>query len=288
MRKPHRLTRPPIDRAARSQGPIVARAHRRTPSFEFLSVTAGPGPSSGDISNAANKNGGAGASKQRTRNTLKLNELGNSRARRVKRAAAFATRRTTFDLLEGPSRRVGRRTTRRGASGGAGDMRDARDPLLGMLDDLGDRVGRRGSHGRAGAPPPPCASASASAHETSSSSFDDERDGDLFESPGGRVRRSANHRAVRAFAKSGGAPTAPPTASACKMNDEAALGILSGPSDRCGRSNECKKEKAGRDDARGGRAEPHVAAKPLLGILSGPGKRVGRKHRRENPSVRAR
>ena len=80
MRKPHRLTRPPIDRAARSQGPIVARAHRRTPSFEFLSVTAGPGPSSGDISNAANKNGGAGASKQRTRNTLKLNELG-TRAR---------------------------------------------------------------------------------------------------------------------------------------------------------------------------------------------------------------
>jgi hypothetical protein len=72
------------------------------------------------------------------------------------------------------------------------------------------------------------------------------------------------------------------------MNDEAALGILSGPSDRCGRSNECTKEKAGRDDARGGRAEPHVAAKPLLGILSGPGKRVGRKHRRENPSARAR
>ena len=80
---------------------------------------------------------------------FRLDELGGSRSRR----AATSPKRVAKlnrDLIESPSRRVGRISKDKRQGAGVGDriietsaMRDAKSPLLGILDDLGDRVSRQ-------------------------------------------------------------------------------------------------------------------------------------------------
>ena len=82
---------------------------------------------------------------------FRLDELGGSRSRRA--ATSKRAAKLNRDLIESPSRRVGR-TSKDGINGrrqgaGVGDrvietsaVRDAKSPLLGILDDLGDRVSR--------------------------------------------------------------------------------------------------------------------------------------------------
>jgi hypothetical protein len=215
--------------------------------------------------------------------SFRLDEIGSSRAARYSNQKA--PRRRVFDLFEGPARRTGRRGGGGGGGSSSSALKDARVPLLGMLDDLGDRVsgrsssgsgggsvGRRGvgGGGRSGAVVQGGIGKGAvgSAAATAASLF-----GDMFEAPGRRVRRSEKTRAVRAAAKNGhgnasSSSAAAAAAAAVNRKDEVLLGLLSGPSDRAGRAGRSAK-----------RAAAGAVNAPLLGILSGPGKRTGRRGR---------
>ena len=78
---------------------------------------------------------------------FRLDELGGSRSRRA--ATSKRAAKLNRDLIESPSRRVGRTSKDRVQGAGVGDrvietsaVRDAKSPLLGILDDLGDRISR--------------------------------------------------------------------------------------------------------------------------------------------------
>ena len=194
--------------------------------------------------------------------------------------------RPKLDLLDGPSRRIGRPSVSAShAASRATRLREAKDPLLGVPDEIRDRAGpsagrptefwrstaarRRGDLSGATATP-----------ELAARRFLDD---DLLASPGGRVRRGAP---AAPFATTRGTrPTSPnrgarPTSRAGEQRK--VLGLLSGPSDRVGRA-----ERAARGDERarrgvGKRGKTYDAGKSaacVLGILSGPGKRLGRERR---------
>jgi hypothetical protein len=165
-------------------------------------------------------------------------------------------------------------------------LRDARNPLLGLLDDLGDRVsGRRGKCGgsdSAGASKRGVSGIMESSNETRSGSKGDGGDesatasmsagavafSDMFEAPGGRVARSESVRTARVASKKRGGSM---PVSNSSRKDALLLGLLSGPSSRTDRG-------AARAAAV---ASASAATAPLLGILSGPAKRTGR-HRHSN------
>ena len=132
--------------------------------------------------------------------------MGRSRARRAARAprGARANVRPKLDLLDGPSRRTGRPSVSAShAASRATRLREAKDPLLGVPDEIRDRAGpsagrptefwrstaarRRGDLSGATATP-----------ELAARRFLDD---DLLESPGGRVRRGDARRAVRDAAR---------------------------------------------------------------------------------------
>ena len=216
--------------------------------------------------------------------------MGRSRARRAARAprGARANVRPKLDLLDGPSRRTGRPSVSAShAASRATRLREAKDPLLGVLDEIGHRADRAPSAGRrtefwrsTAARRRGDLSGATATPELATRRFLDD---DLLESPGGRVRRGDARRAVR-DARSRGVDTA----NRGERADESAgeqrkvLGLLSGPSDRVGRA-----ERAARGDERarrgvGKRGKTYDAGKSaacVLGILSGPGKRLGRERR---------
>lgn len=198
-----------------------------------------------------------------------LDELGGSRARRASHQKA--SRHRAFDLLEGPSRRTGRRTAAASAASPTTDLREARTPLLGLLDNLGDRVSRRGG-----------VKSSSTTTMAAAGGLGEKRGGggtvmgairrkataalsDMFEAPGRRVRRSNKTREIRRAA-------AAATTNSAGKEQKVLLGLISRPSSRAGRAERrARAAAAAAASTTGGRQ-----AKSLLGILSGPGKRTGR------------
>ena len=193
--------------------------------------------------------------------------------------------RPKLDLLDGPSRRTGRPSVSAShAASRATRLREAKDPLLGVPDEIRDRAGpsagrptefwrstaarRRGDLSGATATP-----------ELAARRFLDD---DLLESPGGRVRRGDARRAVRDAARGVHPANRGERADESAGEQRKVLGLLSGPSDRVGRA-----ERAARGDERarrgvGKRGKTYDAGKSaacVLGILSGPGKRLGRERR---------
>ena len=199
---------------------------------------------------------------------FRLDELGGSRSRRA--ATSKRAAKLNRDLIESPSRRVGR-TSKDGINGrrqgaGVGDrvietsaVRDAKSPLLGILDDLGDRVSR---------PAPPNKSkpdvvASHRSKKKNGSSFNSAdttappvdtrsvlRDGDILEAIGTRGRAPS-------------CPVGPPPNTSEKLT----LDLLAVPD---GRANGARKTPPRRSPGRG------KQARDALDLLSGPGRRTGR------------
>ena len=215
--------------------------------------------------------------------------MGRSRARRAARAprGARANVRPKLDLLDGPSRRIGRPSVSAShAASRATRLREAKDPLLGVLDEIGDRASRAPRAGRrtefwrsTAARRRGDLSGATATPELAARRFLDD---DLLESPGGRVQRGDARRAVRDAARDPRDFANRGASNERAREQRKVLGILSGPSDRVGRA-----ERAARGDERarrgvGKRGKTYDAGKSaecVLGILSGPGKRLGRERR---------
>ena len=223
------------------------------------------------------------------------------------------------DLLDGPSRRVGRgrasvSPSHEASRARTAHLRDAKSPTLGLLDELGERAARSGP-ARLAAGPKGANTKSPESREKDSranvsysvSSFAAAArwrrfagtDFDVFDVPGGRARRgetSSSSRKSRrasvraAFAAHSDGANATSSSEARffektpPRHQRRVLGILTAPSARVGRA--ARRGAAGGDGTRDRKErgrEPYRAganaAEPLLGILSGPGKRVGRKHK---------
>ena len=195
---------------------------------------------------------------------FRLDELGGSRSRRA--ATSKRAAKLNRDLIESPSRRVGRTSKDRVQGAGVGDrvietsaVRDAKSPLLGILDDLGDRISR---------PAPPNKSkpdgvASHHSKKKNGPSFNSAdktappvdtrsvlRDGDILEAIGTRRGRSPS------------CPVGPPPTS-----EKLTLDLLAVPD---GRANGARKTPPRRSPGRG------KQARDALDLLSGPGRRTGR------------
>ena len=200
---------------------------------------------------------------------FRLDELGGSRSRRA--ATSKRAAKLNRDLIESPSRRVGR-TSKDGINGrrqgaGVGDrvietsaVRDAKSPLLGILDDLGARISR---------PAPPNKSkpdgvASHHSKKKNGSSFNSAdktappvdtrsvlRDGDILEAIGTRGR----------------APSCPVASTPPQTSEKLTLDLLAVPD---GRANGARKTPPRRSPGRG------KQARDALDLLSGPGRRTGR------------
>lgn len=195
---------------------------------------------------------------------FRLDELGGSRSRRA--ATSKRAAKLNRDLIESPSRRVGRTSKDRVQGAGVGDrvietsaVRDAKSPLLGILDDLGDRVSR---------PAPPNKSkpdvvASHHSKKKNGSSFAADktappvdtrsvlRDGDILEAIGTRGR----------------APSCPVASTPPQTSEKLTLDLLAVPD---GRANGARKTPPRRSPGRG------KQARDALDLLSGPGRRTGR------------
>ena len=255
------------------------------------------------VCQAAPRSGNDGES-----SSFRLDELGRSRARRrasfTEGPGVIPQRRCTNDLLEGPSTRVRRGAGRpAGASNvsAAASMKDAREPLLGMLDRLGNRAGRGSdwSVGRMGR------ARSNGFFGTTTSAVAAGDFGDVIEPPGRRVRRSEKARAVRTAAKKGnntaGFSSSSSSSVGTDKKDAPLLGILSGPSKRVNRggarrsamsnlfeapgcrvrrSLKMRSERAAAKERHGASTSSKVASEKndslLLGLLSGPSNRTGR------------
>ena len=218
------------------------------------------------------------------------------------------------DLLDGPSRRVGRgrasvSPSHEASRARTSHLRDAKRPTLGVLDELGGRADRRGKPERRLAAGPNGANTSGADVPYSISSFAAAArwrrfagtDFDVFDVPRGRARRgetrvsfanaaSQSTESRRVSVRAAFARSAPMDESETRKkrdptpprHQRRVLGLLTAPSARVGRA--ARRAAAGRDGTRD-RKEPRRgpyragadAAEPLLGILSGPGKRVGRK-----------
>ena len=192
--------------------------------------------------------------------------------------------RPKLDLLDGPSRRTGRPSVSAShAASRATRLREAKDPLLGVLDEIGDRAGRAPRAGRrtefwrsTSARRRGDLSGASATPELAARWFLDD---DLLECPGGRVRRSDAHRAVRDAVRGVDPATRVKKSPDVAREQRKVLGILSGPSDRVGRA-----ERASRGDERARRGagrrrktyDAGKSAESVLGILSGPGRRLGR------------
>ena len=214
--------------------------------------------------------------------------MGRSRARRAARSprGARANVRPKLDLLDGPSRRTGRPSVSAShAASRATRLREAKDPLLGVLDEIGDRAGRAPRAGRrtefwrstAARRRGDLSGASATPELAARWFLDD----DLLECPGGRVRRSDAHRAVRDAVR-GVDPATRGKSPESAREQRRLLGILSGPSDRLGRAERAARgdERAKRGAGRRGKTyDAGKSAESVLGILSGPGRRLGRERR---------
>lgn len=214
--------------------------------------------------------------------------MGRSRARRAARSprGARANVRPKLDLLDGPSRRTGRPSVSAShAASRATRLREAKDPLLGVLDEIGDRAGRAPRAGRrtefwrstAARRRGDLSGASATPELAARWFLDD----DLLECPGGRVRRSDAHRAVRDAVR-GVDPATRGKSPERAREQRRLLGILSGPSDRVGRAERAARgdERAKRGAGRRGKTyDAGKSAESVLGILSGPGRRLGRERR---------
>ena len=195
---------------------------------------------------------------------FRLDELGGSRSRRA--ATSKRAAKLNRDLIESPSRRVGRTSKDRVQGAGVGDrvietsaVRDAKSPLLGILDDLGDRISR---------PAPPNKSkpdgvASHHSKKKNGSSFNSAdktappvdtrsvlRDGDILEAIGTRGRAPS-------------CPVGPPP----NKSEKLTLDLLAVPD---GRANGARKTPPRRSPGRG------KQARDALDLLSGPGRRTGR------------
>ncbi len=187
---------------------------------------------------------------------FRLDELGGSRSRRA--ATSKRAAKLNRDLIESPSRRVGR-SSKDGINGrrqgaGVGDrvietsaVRDAKSPLLGILDDLGDRVSRPAPHrSKKNNGGPFAADKTAPPVDTRSVL----RDGDILEAIGTRRGRSPS------------CPVGPPPTS-----EKLTLDLLAVPD---GRANGARKTPPRRSPGRG------KQARDALDLLSGPGRRTGR------------
>ena len=188
---------------------------------------------------------------------FRLDELGGSRSRRA--ATSKRAAKLNRDLIESPSRRVGR-TSKDGINGrrqgaGVGDrvietsaVRDAKSPLLGILDDLGDRVSRPAPHRSK-----PKNNGSFDPADETAPPVDTRsvlRDGDILEAIGTRRGRLPS------------CPVGPPPTS-----EKLTLDLLAVPD---GRANGARKTPPRRSPGRG------KQARDALDLLSGPGRRTGR------------
>ena len=197
---------------------------------------------------------------------FRLDELGGSRSRRA--ATSKRAAKLNRDLIESPSRRVGRTSKdvingrRQGA--GVGDrvietsaVRDAKSPLLGILDDLGDRVSRPAPLNKS----KPDVVDGAGFSKKKNGSFAAKtalpvdtrsvlRDGDILEAIGTRGRAPS-------------CPVGPLIPSSEKLT----LDLLAVPD---GRANGARKTPPRRSPGRG------KQARDALDLLSGPGRRTGR------------
>ena len=219
------------------------------------------------------------------------------------------------DLLDGPSRRVGRgrasvSPSHEASRARTSHLRDAKRPTLGVLDELGGRADRRGKPERRLAAGPNGANTSGADVPYSVSSFAAAArwrrfagtDFDVFDVPRGRARRGARDaRRLRTRTprvdrrKADASPCAPrsrgaPRGALLTKSETRRRPGTSGacwacsPRRRRARGRAARRAAAGGDGTRD-RKEPRRgpcragadAAEPLLGILSGPGKRVGRK-----------
>ena len=189
---------------------------------------------------------------------FRLDELGGSRSRRA--ATSKRAAKLNRDLIESPSRRVGR-TSKDGINGrrqgaGVGDrvietsaVRDAKSPLLGILDDLGDRVSRPAPHRSK-----PKNNGSFDPADETAPPVDTRsvlRDGDILEAIGTRGR----------------SPSCPVGGSLVPSSEKLTLDLLAVPD---GRANGARKTPPRRSPGRGKQATD------ALDLLSGPGRRTGR------------
>lgn len=199
---------------------------------------------------------------------FRLDELGGSRSRR----AATSPKRVAKlnrDLIESPSRRVGRISKDKRQGAGVGDriietsaMRDAKSPLLGILDDLGDRVSRQPAPNKTrpnADANKPMNGASSSASPVAANNIKPKKappvdkdtvlkDGDILEAIGTRGR-------------------APSCTLPAKNSEKLTLDLLAVPD---GRANGARKTPPTRSPGRG------KQARDALDLLSGPGRRTGR------------
>ena len=195
------------------------------------------------------------------------------------------------DLLDSPSLRVGRgwasvSPSHEASRARSAQLRDAKTPTLGLLDELGnraDRSARRLASGPKAANtgniptnPDDFFSEKAFAAAARWKQFADS-EFDVFESPRGRARKGEERTEVQNV-KSNIAATSP-------RHQRAVLGILTGPSSRLGRAARASmamNSTAQATETKGQPSNPSAGktSVPLLGILSGPGKRLGRNRKR--------
>lgn len=185
---------------------------------------------------------------------FRLDELGGSRSRRA--ATSKRAAKLNRDLIESPSRRVGRTSKDRVQGAGVGDrvietsaVRDAKSPLLGILDDLGDRVSRPAPHRSK-----PKNNGSFDPADETAPPVDTRsvlRDGDILEAIGTRGR----------------APSCPVASTPPQTSEKLTLDLLAVPD---GRANGARKTPPRRSPGRG------KQARDALDLLSGPGRRTGR------------
>mmetsp|Transcript_3819 Transcript_3819/g.15505 ORF Transcript_3819/g.15505 Transcript_3819/m.15505 type:complete len:241 (-) Transcript_3819:770-1492(-) len=199
---------------------------------------------------------------------FRLDELGGSRSRRA--ATSKRAAKLNRDLIESPSRRVGR-TSKDGINGrrqgaGVGDrvietsaVRDAKSPLLGILDDLGDRVSR---------PAPPNESKPDVVDD--GARFSKKKDGSFAAKTAPPVDTRSVLRdgdILEAIGTRGRSPSCPVGGSLVPSSEKLTLDLLAVPD---GRANGARKTPPRRSPGRG------KQARDALDLLSGPGRRTGR------------
>jgi len=194
---------------------------------------------------------------------FRLDELGGSRSRRA--ATSKRAAKLNRDLIESPSRRVGRTSKDRVQGAGVGDrvietsaVRDAKSPLLGILDDLGDRVSR---------PAPPNKS---KPDVVDGARFSKKKDGSFAAKTAPPVDTRSVLRdgdILEAIGTRGRSPSCPVGGSLVPSSEKLTLDLLAVPD---GRANGARKTPPRRSPGRG------KQARDALDLLSGPGRRTGR------------